>query len=375
VLNSQPIGFNNRLQAIEDAIDTNSNCALALLRTGLQWTGFGQLLSALDKPPSIVNNLPCLPGLQETTATFSDFAKASSTIRHLYREWSAEGATERSLCFTPLIDFLEKYYSAIPREKKHNIRVLNPGCGLGRFVFEVARAGYSAEGIEISYHMLFGSMHMLNSIESVEQHRIYPFVLGGSNHICDADRMRHVMVPDVCPRDVLGEASSQSEVPVPERLGISSGDFSTVFRQEATREAYEVLATIFFLDTAKNPLSYMEAAANCLKPGGLWMNLGPLKWHFEFEPEQHNLRNGAESSGAPPKRENSDHDHGIGEPGAVELAEEDILHLLDYYGFDVIHYEEAAQRPTGYIHDPRSMETTMFYCSFWVARKRTVSSP
>jgi len=274
VLNSQPFGFNKRLQNIEDAIDTNSNCALDILKTGLQWAGFGQLLPALQGPPAMVNNLPCVPGLEEYSATFSDFAKASSTIRHLYREWSAEGAAERSVCFSPLLDFLEKHYSDIPREKKHNIKVLNPGCGLGRFVFELARAGYSAEGIEISYHMLFGSMHMMNAIERTEQYRVYPFVLGGSNHARDADRMRYVMVPDICPRDVLAEESNISEVPVPQRLGISSGDFSSIFRQAENHEAYDVLATIFFLDTAKNPLAYIETAANCLKGGGLWMNLG-----------------------------------------------------------------------------------------------------
>lgn len=370
MLNTLPGGFSKRFQEIEDAIDTNSNCALEILKTGLAWSGMGGILPSLDKPPILVNNLPCLVGLEEFPATYSDFSKASSTIRHLYREWSAEGAAERAICFTPVLNYMHQYYSDIPFHKRHTIKVLNPGCGLGRFVFELAAAGYSAHGTEISYHMLFGSMHMMNAIERAEQHRIYPFVLSGSNHVREADRLHHVMVPDICPKDVLSNPGLRSEVDVPDRLGISTGDFSTVFKEKEMANSYDVLATIFFLDTAKNPLSYIETAAHCLKPGGLWLNLGPLKWHFEFEPDQPDLMASKQNGNEQAKAAKDGLDQGIGEPGAVELAEEDVLLLLNHYGFEVIYHEPPIQRPTGYVHNPRSMETTMYYCSFWVARKR-----
>ncbi|KAF2665516.1 N2227-domain-containing protein [Microthyrium microscopicum] len=367
ILTGKPFNMLERFQKIENAIDTNADCARDIMRTGMQWTGLGRILEAMDEAstsnPFVIDpqtGLPAVPGL-ESSPSFLDFSKASSTIRHLYREWSSEGARERSICFDPLLQYLENYYSGIPREKRHQIKILNPGSGLGRFVFDLGCLGFEAEGIEISYHMVFGSMHLLNATQKAEQYRIYPFVLNGSNHLSEDNRLRQVMVPDIHPAAVQAAVSHLSEVPISQRLGISSGDFSVVFNTPENRGQYDVLATVFFLDTAKNPLAYMETAANCVKPGGLWMNLGPLKWHFENESDA------ASSDG--PAEKNIEQDRGIGNPGAVELVEADILQLLSSFGFEIIHYEDSSARATGYIHDTKAMETNMFYASFWVARR------
>jgi carnosine N-methyltransferase len=42
------------------------------------------------------------------------------------------------------------------------------------------------------------------------------------------------------------------------------------------------------LDTAPNIIRYVEAVKNCLRPGGIFVNVGPLLWHFENNaPGQH----------------------------------------------------------------------------------------
>ena len=374
-----PFNFLERFQEIEDAIDTNSNCAIDILETGLKWAGLAQLMefikgkSPIDQAPRLLpihfdteTSHPCVPGLQPALEHV-DFSKASSTIRHLYREWSTEGALERDACFKPLIDYLLQFYKDIPKRERHKIKILNPGCGLGRFVFELACLGFEAEGCEISYHMLIGSMHLLNFVERAGQYRIHPFVLQGSNHLMHKHRMRYVMVPDIYPRDTLDEASLESEIHGSDRLGISTGDFSVVYKREEFKNQYDVVATIFFLDTAKNPISYFETIMNCLKPGGIWMNLGPLKWHFEYwdrprQDEESDLK-------SKPSEADDGDDHGIANPGAVLLAEQDILELLKRYGFTLLHYQDSTSHPTGYIHDHKSMETNMFYPSFWVAIK------
>jgi carnosine N-methyltransferase len=379
-----PFKFLERFQEIEDAIDTNSNCAIDILETGLKWAGLAQLMefikveSPSDQAPQLQpmhfdteTGQPCVPGLQPAPEHL-DFGKASSTIRHLYREWSAEGAPEREACFKPLTDFLLKFYKDIPQRERHKIKILNPGCGLGRFVFDLACLGFEAEGCEISYHMLIGSMHMMNFIERAGQYRIHPFVLQGSNHLMHENRMRQVMVPDIYPRDTLNEASLHSEIHGSDRLGISTGDFSVVYKQEEFRNRYDVIATIFFLDTAKNPISYIETVVNCLKPGGIWMNLGPLKWHFEYWDHPRQDDDSDLKSKRPEGGEGED--QGIANPGAVLLAEKDILELLNRYGFELLHYKGITSHPTGYIHDHRSMETNMFYPSFWVAIKSSTET-
>jgi carnosine N-methyltransferase len=39
--------------------------------------------------------------------------------------------------------------------------------------------------------------------------------------------------------------------------------------------------TCFFIDTAQNIVSYIETIATLLREGGVWINFGPLLYHFE----------------------------------------------------------------------------------------------
>lgn len=40
------------------------------------------------------------------------------------------------------------------------------------------------------------------------------------------------------------------------------------------------MATCFFIDCANNIIEFVEVIYNILKPGGIWVNLGPLLYHF-----------------------------------------------------------------------------------------------
>jgi carnosine N-methyltransferase len=44
--------------------------------------------------------------------------------------------------------------------------------------------------------------------------------------------------------------------------------------------------TSFFLDTAHNVLEYIETIHQILRPGGLWVNLGPLLYHYAEQPDE-----------------------------------------------------------------------------------------
>jgi carnosine N-methyltransferase len=417
LLLGQPFNFLQRFQDIEDAIDTNANCAMEILSTGLSWAGFESLLDQFGNPPKYHStfvpklafapletteedesnwakpNLPCIPGIdkrENQRPSADDMSKAASTVRHLYREWSAEGHRERDVCFSPVVHYLVKHFRGIQQWEWHNIKILNPGCGLGRLVFDLACLGFRVEGCEISYHMLVGSMHLMNAVKSIHQYRIYPWVLSSSNHVSHENRMRSVQVPDVCPGRALAEATEAiqqrayevmgtkaPEIPM-DRLGIAAGDFCVVYKGEQYTEQYDAVATVFFLDTAKNPLAYMETVSNCLKTGGIWLNLGPLKWHFEA-PTSHNATLKGDDGGRPktPSDGGDDeffsgnaNDLGIGNPGSVELMDDDIHPLLIQYGFEIVHQEKSSKKKgMGYIWDEESMETNVYFPSFWVAKK------
>lgn len=44
--------------------------------------------------------------------------------------------------------------------------------------------------------------------------------------------------------------------------------------------SFDAVVTCFFIDTAHNVIEYLEVISKVLRPGGLWINLGPLLWHW-----------------------------------------------------------------------------------------------
>ena len=96
--------------------------------------------------------------------------KCVSAIRQLRRDWSKEGADERQRSYEPVLQALEEEFGHVP--DKGAIKVLNPGAGLGRLVFEICRAGYFAEGNEIDYHMLITSNWVLNHTQRAKQFKV-----------------------------------------------------------------------------------------------------------------------------------------------------------------------------------------------------------
>ena len=131
--------------------------------------------------------------------------KVRSTLRQFARDWSEEGAAERDQCYGAIIKEIEALYplpagfsagasdggaasaaaaggaesaaaaagagagagagvatSLDAPANRRDVRILVPGCGLGRLTWELAARGFEAEGNEFSYYMLLGSCLMLN---------------------------------------------------------------------------------------------------------------------------------------------------------------------------------------------------------------------
>jgi carnosine N-methyltransferase len=55
---------------------------------------------------------------------------------------------------------------------------------------------------------------------------------------------------------------------------VVEGDFTTVFKGREGK--YDVVVTYFFIDTARNLMSYFDTIHLLLRPGGYWINFGPL---------------------------------------------------------------------------------------------------
>jgi hypothetical protein len=348
---------------MDDLIDSNAKLAEAIFKIGFK-TFLAPTLDA-DWVASIVPEKYAHDEFRvysividhlEARTNQTDMDKARSCVNQFYRDWSAEGAVERDQCFQPIIRALDEEFNLRHDKdsnyKKGALEVLVPGAGLGRLVFDICKAGYSVEGNEISYHELLASSLALNHTKEPGQFTIAPFALNCSNHRSRADQFRTFKVPDIHPGTELPEDASQ-------RMSMSTGDFIVVYSDEQSRETFDAVATVFFIDTAPNVIRYIETVKNCLKPGGLWINLGPLLWHHV---------NRKQDSGGEEKA-HDDTDTGIAEPGSVELTDEEVVALVEHFGFE-IQKHITDEVDTGYISNPRSMLQTTYRPSHWVARKK-----
>ncbi|CAK4030130.1 Carnosine N-methyltransferase [Lecanosticta acicola] len=347
LLSLPPFSLPKTFEAVDRAIDSNADIAEALLHVGLP--SFG-----LDPDDESWKN----------QATPGDLDKARSTIRQLYRDWSAEGLPERYASFSPILGALETHLPSHPSQR-HRYNVLVPGAGLGRLVFDICAAGYTVEGNEISYHQLLASNYILNCTAKAGQHTLYPWALSFSNHISRPNQLQAVAIPDVHPGTALetSQAELQSEVHYSDRMSMTSGDFCILYCKPEFQASFAAVATCFFIDTAPNVLSYIETIRHCLQPGGLWINIGPLLWHFETAPTP------AERDKQRGRTSHSNENEGIGEPGSFELSNEEVVALVTHRGFEIIEQQQMPAGATGYIQDPASMLQNVYRPSFWVARR------
>lgn len=363
MLAEPPFSLLDNFNRVDDAIDVNADIADSILATGLSSFGIPAQPDASDPRQN-----------WHGTATAQDVNKAHSTIRQFYRDWSAEGRPERDVCYGPVLEDLRAEFggrlsgAGDNADDAEEIRVLVPGAGLGRLVFEICRAGFAAEGNEISYHQLLASSWVLNHTLGARQHTLYPFALHFSNLRSREQQLQKVMIPDEHPGSAMLEAQqSGGDGTRFGSMSMSAADFVVLYSSPSNEAAFDAVATVFFIDTAPNLIRYVEAIRHCLKPNGVWINVGPLLWHFE-EGRGPSHREGSEQAPQPPTIQQQP--AGIGEPGSVELTEAEVISLVERMGFRVEKQTPVEERQAcGYIQDRDSMLLPLYRPAHWVARK------
>ena len=351
-LSAPPFNILAQFDAVDEAIDANAKIAAAIFRSGLE-------AFAIDSEPS--QDAEDWRG----TAKASDMDKVHTTIRQFYRDWSAEGNIERKAAYSPVLIDLESVLG--DAHDKGRTKILVPGAGLGRLVFEICRLGYDVEGNEISYHQLLASSWILNEVQPHEHFDLYPFATTFSNHVSRSHQLKAVNVPDVHPGTELLRNGEEQKLRSSQRMRMTAADFVILYRDEHHVGMFDAVVTVFFLDTAPNLLNYIQTIHNCLIKGGYWINLGPLLWHFgERGPANPARAPDHVPQGKTSHRGNS----GIAEPGSIELTNEEVLLLVESMGFK-IEEQEIRTADAGYIQDAESMIQNLYRVSHWVARKIT----
>ncbi|CAG0881387.1 unnamed protein product [Darwinula stevensoni] len=237
-------------------------------------------------------------------ASMADMDKVQSTLKQFVRDWSSLGQEERNACYGPILRAL---VHAFPPDEvpAGSVRVLVPGAGLGRLAFEIASLGFECQGNEFSLFMLLASNFVLNKCSGVDMYTLYPFVHQYINNLNATDQVQAIKFPDVNP----------SSISLETEFSMAAGDFLNDNGKYCNR---------------------------ILSPGGIWINLGPLLYHYADIPGEVSI-----------------------EPAY------DLLHdLILACGFTfLVVQEEDTDVLTTYAQNPYSMLKSEYRCVFSVCLK------
>lgn len=247
-----------------------------------------------------------------------------SLLRQVMRDWSLLGEDERESCYQPIYGALEAEYPSV--KSRQTVAVLVPGAGLGRLAYEISQRGFTCQGNEFSLLMLLTAEFFLGRSGLAPQSlSICPFVLPFSNTVQLEDQFRVVAVPDI------------AVAPAPADFSMIAGDFLEVYGEEEA--AWQAVVTSYFVDTAKNIVDYILCVRRLLVVGGVWINNGPLLYHFE----------------------------GHATEPSIELSVEELRSLVQQLGFA---FERDEFGASTYAQNPASMHQTVYHTWFFVARKQ-----
>ncbi|PSN60131.1 methyltransferase-like protein [Corynespora cassiicola Philippines] len=231
---------------------------------------------------------------------------ANLAFAHLSRDWSAQGAKERQAVFPPILNGLEQHFGGSGRGKK----VLVPG------------SGYDVIANEMDYSSILAYHMLTNHTSSLHQHTLHPFVTKWTYQADNFSRYLPITFPDHWPNKT---------------VKLVEGDFLRVFSQHAE---FDAVVTLFFIDISDNVVAFLSNIHRLLKPGGVWINLGPLKW---------------------------------GTHTALQLSANEVLQLADLLQFEVNHASRKSI-DSQYAEQPQTLLKFTYITQFWTATKKGIKS-
>lgn len=296
--------------------DLNQELCDEIVETALDYYGIShEELSAHSNSKDSKDQLP-------------DRVSVSQALKHFVRDWSTPGHGEREDTFPCILGTMELLF---PERSENKVKVLLPGSGLGRLGHEVASLG----GFDVTVNERSAYMNL--AYRFLEAHprpglkSVHPFMDSWSHHLTNADMFRAVSFPDA-------RVNASSVLLV-------EGDFVSEFKEH--RGEYDAVITHFFIDTARNIMSYFDTIHTALRPGGYWVNFGPLLW---------------------------------GTSPLVQLSLDEIVAITQSMGFEFVDTSDTCGEATFegksirgkravYGFNERALTRNAYSAQFWVARK------
>ena len=249
----------------------------------------------------------------------------------LVRDWTKEGENIRKEQYGPILDVVNKYFiSNKTADEIKNTKFLVPGAGLCRLVYELALKGINVEANDYSFINLLIDNYFFNVMPQENVGHFHPMCHSFTCLLNSEGPSKKYVFPDVNIRKSLGENNV-------ENLTLIYGDFAKIYKQKPS--TFDCLITVFFLDSARNIIDWLQTIYNTLKKGGIWINFGPLDYESAnsyYEP-------------------------------CIELTWEDVKAVMLKLGFEFLNLEF---RPHAYCHIEGEIRKSVYDCIFFTAMKK-----
>ena len=227
---------------------------------------------ALLEDIGLVDTSYAPPLLREPNYVEDSWVKGA--IDQLRREWSADGRAEREGSIDVTTEALMRHLPANGRAP----RVMVPGSGLGRHVWDLAQRGYNVVGVERAMMLTVLSRYVIeHMLPSGLSRPICPYAnefYGPTNVLSAAQLSRSVAIPEaaVCARDASHAKSGSPQLSAGAGMQISLADFAALVDKPDAAGSFDAVVTCFFLDACGDVLGALNGIHKLLRPGGVWVS-------------------------------------------------------------------------------------------------------
>ena len=242
-----------------------------------------------------------------------------AVFMYISRDWTAERKDEREKSYIPIINMVQKFL-------KPGTNILIPGAGLLRLGYELSKFGYNIDANDYYFYNVILCDYIFNYSKK-NQFCFQPLIRSFSNFLTEDDVFRKFSFPD---EDINLDGKG--------KMKMLCGDFTKLY--DDVSNYYDCVITCFFIDTAKNVIEYIEIIERVLKKGGIWINFGPLSYHWI----------------------------GYENIPSIELPYDILKQVIQNYGFEFLN--EETNKTGIYCEMENSMKNDFFNCVFFTARKK-----
>jgi len=242
-----------------------------------------------------------------------------AVFMYISRDWTNERKKEREVHYKPIIESVQKF---VPK----NSKILLPGAALLRLGYELAKLGYDIDANDYNFYNIILCDYLFNYSKK-NQFEFQPLIRSFSNYLTEDAVFRKFSFPD---EDINLEGKG--------KMTMSAGDFTKMYNDKPN--SYDCVITCFFIDTAKNIIEYIDVIEKVLKKGGIWINFGPLSYHWV----------------------------GYQNIPTIELPYDKLKEVIINYGFEYLH--EEVNKTVIYCEIEDFMKNDVFNCVFFTCKKK-----